>query len=139
MASENIKIGCELFILRGDSILLGQRKDCYGDGDWGLPGGHLEYGETLIECARREVREELGIEAISLRPIVITDNLNYRGQYVHISFLVEKFSGEIRYMEPQLCYEWRFFKPDVLPRNIFMPHYKIIKAYRENKLYLAEK
>ncbi len=136
MAPENIKIGCELFVLRDKAILLGKRKNCYGEGSWGLPGGHLEYGETLIDCARRELKEELGIEAICLRPIIITDNLNYRGQYVHISFLVKQFSGEIKCMEPELCSECLFFESEKLPPNIFGPHQKILKAYLSNCLYL---
>ena len=40
-------------------ILLGRRSD---DGSWSLPGGRLEPGESLADCARRECREELGCE-----------------------------------------------------------------------------
>lgn len=40
-------------------LLLVQRQD---DGTWGLPGGHLEPGETWEECARREFREETGTD-----------------------------------------------------------------------------
>lgn len=40
-------------------ILLLRRSD---DGSWCLPGGHLEPGESFVECARRECREELGHE-----------------------------------------------------------------------------
>jgi len=138
ISSDSIKIGCELFVVRDNALLLGKRKNCYGEGTWGLPGGHLEYGETLIECARRELREELDIEALSLHPIIITDNLNYRGHYVHVSFLVKEFSGEIRCNEPHLCYEWRFFQQTDLPANIFPPHNKILKAYFDGKCYLQE-
>ena len=38
-------------------LLLIHRSD---DGTWGLPGGRLEVGESVIECARREFREETG-------------------------------------------------------------------------------
>lgn len=30
-------------------------------GKWIVPGGHLEYGESLVDCAKREIQEELGI------------------------------------------------------------------------------
>lgn len=33
---------------------------------WIIPGGHLDYGETLEECVRREIREELGIELVKI-------------------------------------------------------------------------
>lgn len=43
----------------GDVLLL---KHSYGPDVWGLPGGGLNRGEDPLEAARREVREELGIE-----------------------------------------------------------------------------
>lgn len=41
-------------------VLLQRRTD---DGRWGIPGGAMELGETLEETARRELREETGLEA----------------------------------------------------------------------------
>jgi ADP-ribose pyrophosphatase YjhB (NUDIX family) len=32
------------------------------DGCWGLPGGHIEFGESFADCARREFREETGLD-----------------------------------------------------------------------------
>ena len=53
--------------------------------------GHLEYGESVIECAKRELKEELGIEGLELKLISVIDNIDERGHYVHISFLLTSF------------------------------------------------
>lgn len=127
-----IKIGCEIFILKDNTILLGKRKNCYGEGTWALPGGHLEYGESIIECAKRELKEELGIDGLELKIISMVENIDERGHYVHISFLLEHFAGQISCMEPELCYEWKFFDIDKLPHDIFKPHQKILKNYCKN-------
>ena len=135
---KNITIGCEIFLKQENSFLFGKRKNCYGEGTWGLPGGHLEQGESLVECAKRELKEELGIDGVKFKLITITDNIDDRGHYVHASFLLEKFVGEIKCMEPHLCYEWRFFDLDNLPQEIFKPHQKILQAYCSNVLYLLD-
>lgn len=138
MTNRRIKIGCEVFLKQGDTILLGKRKNCYGEGTWALPGGHLEYGEMLIEAAQREIKEELGIEVPYLKLLTITENISDTNHYVHCSFLAEEFVGEIQCMEPDLCYEWRFFPLADLPKPFFTPHEKILKTYLNNVVYFGK-
>jgi 8-oxo-dGTP diphosphatase len=139
MNNKNIKVGCEILLIKDDAILLGKRRNCYGEGTWALPGGHLEQGESIRECARRELKEELDIEGLEFRLISVADSINERGHYVHISFLLEKFLGEIRNMESDLCYEWKFFSLSSLPEELFNPHKNILKNYFENVLYIERK
>ncbi len=55
-----IRTGVGVLVLNSrNEVLLEKRSDC---GLWGLPGGRIEPGETLEETARREVREEAGID-----------------------------------------------------------------------------
>ncbi len=51
-----------VFLTRGDALLLIHKKTGLGAGKINGPGGKLEPGETALEAARREVREELQIE-----------------------------------------------------------------------------
>ena len=50
-------------VLRGDKVLIVQRKQQPNAGRWGFPGGVLELGETVAEGAMRELREETGVDA----------------------------------------------------------------------------
>ena len=61
--SLSLRVGA---VIRDDlnRILLERRSDC---GWWGLPGGSLEVGETIIQTAMREVKEETGLEVEILR------------------------------------------------------------------------
>ena len=56
-------VGCLAVVRRGKKVLLAQRSLAPGIGKWGYPGGMQELGETLFECARRELIEETGIIA----------------------------------------------------------------------------
>lgn len=56
-----------LFVIRDGSILLINKKTGLGKGKINGPGGRMEPGETPYECAVREVKEELLIEAKGVR------------------------------------------------------------------------
>jgi 8-oxo-dGTP diphosphatase len=56
-------VGVNIFVVRDGKLLLGKRKNVYGNGEWGLPGGHLESGETMVQAAARELDEETGLFA----------------------------------------------------------------------------
>lgn len=131
----HVKVACDVFITRNGQLLLGKRKNCYGAGSWALPGGHLEVGEKMIDAAKREIKEELGIEGVDLKFAVISDFIGDTSQYVHIDFVLENYQGEIKLMESEKCEEWRFFDLEKLPENIFNSHQDLVKAFKEGKDY----
>lgn len=136
--TNTIKIGCEAFIRKDSSILLGLRKNCFGEGTWGLPGGHLEFQEKIIEAVHRELIEEIGVDFpindIFLTTIVDDIDKNSDRHYIHCSFEVKYDGQEIKLMEPDKCSEWKFFDLQTLP-EIFPPHIPILKNYLSKKLY----
>ncbi len=139
-STEPVLIGCELLVRKGDTILLGLRgKACYGAGTWALPGGHLEFGERLVDAARREAIEELGARVAErdLQLVSIIDDCRPGSgtHYVHISFEINGPTWEPRIMEPDECDEWRYFDIHKLPKNFFEPHVAIIKNYLQKTLY----
>jgi 8-oxo-dGTP diphosphatase len=60
--------GVGVVVWQGDRVLLVRRGRPPRQGQWGLPGGAQEVGETVFEAAAREVREETGLE---VRPVAI--------------------------------------------------------------------
>ncbi|MCX8185211.1 MAG: NUDIX hydrolase [Sulfolobales archaeon] len=62
-------------LLRDSNILLVRRKYPPAIGKWSLPGGVIESGEGLIEAARRELKEETGLEAEPLGILWILNNI----------------------------------------------------------------
>src|SRR5258707_8500479 len=51
------QVGVGVVVVRDGKVLLGLRRGSHGSGAWALPGGHLEWGESVESCARREVTE----------------------------------------------------------------------------------
>ena len=50
--------GVVVIIEKEGAVLLGKRRDGYGDGKWGLPQGFIEFEEDFLSAAIREVKEE---------------------------------------------------------------------------------
>jgi 8-oxo-dGTP diphosphatase len=72
-----------LFNSQGGILLL-RRKD---NDKWTMPGGTLDFGESMIDCAIREVREETGLN------ILITGLI---GTYTDPQILIAYSDGEVR-------------------------------------------
>jgi len=123
-------VGINVFVVRDGKILLGRRKSDYHDGEWGVPGGHLEEGERMIACAARELTEETGLTADSFT-FVITDNdpRQDKFHYIHLGFLADGVHGEPHLAEPDKCYGWEWFPLDNLPSPLFIGHKKIIEGF----------
>ena len=71
------KTGCSVIVQDESKILLIKRGKEPFKGFWSLPGGNHEAGETLEECARRELLEETGLVAGALEFVIVRDRLGY--------------------------------------------------------------
>ena len=53
MSNQSIKVGCEVFLIKDGALLLGKRKNCYGEGTWDCQVVILEQGESIHECVKK--------------------------------------------------------------------------------------
>jgi 8-oxo-dGTP diphosphatase len=109
--------------MRGEFVLLGKRTGSHGAGTWALPGGHLEFGESIEECASREVREEAGlvVHHVALGPYT-NDVFPSEGKhYVTLFVIAGCQTGEPRLLEPDKCSAWQWFRWSELPQPLFQP------------------
>ena len=58
------RVSVKALVVKNNAILLLQEED----GRWELPGGGLEFGETIEECLKREVQEEIGVTVKAMDP-----------------------------------------------------------------------
>ena len=81
--------------LRGSEVLLIQRGKPPRQGQWSIPGGRMEWGETVTAAALRELREETGVEAELLGLIEVLDHISEHGHMVLIDFAARWTSGDV--------------------------------------------
>jgi 8-oxo-dGTP diphosphatase len=137
------RVGCGVMLLRDGKVLLGRRNDdpgkaeseMHGEGTWTVPGGKMDFHDTIFGAAQRELEEETGIKTSNLKIFSIGNERVYDNHFVTLGFLCRDFEGEPKAMESEEITEWRWFGFDELPENVFPPTMKMIKNYLDGELY----
>ncbi len=116
-------VGLAVIIRKDNKVLLGKRKNSHGEGCWGFPGGHLEYGESFEECAKRETQEETGLEIKNLKSGLATNDIfeKEKKHYVTVFMIGDYLSGNVETREPEKCEKWEWFAWDDIPESVFLP------------------
>lgn len=91
----------------------------------------MEYMESFEGCARREVREETGIEIENVRFLRLMNLKAYAPRhYVDIGLTADWKSGEPRALEPDRVELWKWYRIDNLPSPLFASVLTYIEALK---------
>jgi ADP-ribose pyrophosphatase YjhB (NUDIX family) len=114
-------------------ILFIRRRD---NGLWAMPAGGQELGESILDCLKREVKEESGLDVILATPMAIYSQVSVVTasgdpyQLFLVQFLVDEWSGEL-VTETDETVDARFLDLDELPENIPDSYREVLKDLQE--------
>ena len=123
MAEEKPRVGVGVIVMRNGRVLLGQRIGSHGEGTWALPGGHLEFGESVAACAAREVYEETGLEIGDIAAAPYTSDVfaTEGKHYITLFVVARSDAGAPERREPEKCAGWVWCRWAELPSPLFPP------------------
>jgi len=124
-------VGVATVVVKDGLIAIG-RDTRKGKNIYGVPGGHWESGETLKECAIREVREESGLEVNHVQLISVYDfyRPDKQKSYVTIGMKADYVSGEFKNLDEEGRLDWQWYKPEeALRLNLFPADKILIERY----------
>jgi len=147
MENKKVGVGFGVLLIKNNKILLGKRHidpekadtEFQAVGTWTMPGGKLEYGESLEEGAIREVLEETGIKLNHTKVICVNNDKNEHAHFVTIGLTSENFKGEPQVLEPDEITEWAWFDIENLPSPMYFPSKKLLINYLEKTFYKEHK
>ncbi|BCA80184.1 NUDIX hydrolase [Desulfuromonas sp. AOP6] len=121
----------DIIIRRGNAIVLVERKN--PPLGWALPGGFVDYGESLEAAAMREVQEETGLSLTELNQFgAYSDPARDPRQHT-ISFVFTA-TGEGPLVSGDDAADARWFELENLPQPLCFDHARIVQDYRERSL-----
>lgn len=130
-------VAVHLFLVRDGSVLLLRRANTgYEDGNYSVPAGHLEGGETARAACVREAREETGIElAEEDLSFALVMHRNAEAERIDFFFNATRWDGEPQNREPEKCDELRWCAVSELPENMVPYVRRSVDAWREGLRY----
>ncbi len=118
-------------------IVLVRRHD---SGKWALAGGMVDWGEDILNSAKRELKEETGLDLLKIKRLVGVYSAPDRDPRIHsiaVSIEVE-VDGEINIGDVLEISEAQAFFPDDLPRgNLAHDHDRQLDDYLQGKVTIA--
>ena len=133
-------VGVGVMVFKNNKVLLAKRKGSHGIGEYAFPGGHLEFGESIFECGRREVFEETGIKIKKIRFNRLANVTSYKEKhYVDVSLIAEFASGKVTLKEPNKAEFWDCYDIEKLPKPLFKFCVTAFESFKNGKIFYDSK
>lgn len=105
------------------------------DGEYELPGGHLEENEDIMEAIIRETKEELNIDLNPNNLKIIHILHHYTDGRLNFIVSTNKYKGKLRINEPEKCEKLEWFTYDNLPNNVTFKVRNTLREIEKNIFY----
>jgi mutator protein MutT len=128
-----IGVGVGAFIFNDTNAFLMMKRGAHAKneaGSWMLPGGAVEFGETLQQAIIREVKEEFDIDIVVDKQFITVNHIlpDEHQHWVAVHFLTRIQNGTAKILEPDRCDEIRWVTLDNLPSPIAVVNRESIAA-----------
>ncbi len=136
---KTIGVGVDLIIVRGNKVLLGRVSEKWrtAEGEWGPPGGDLNFGETFQKAIERNLQKDLGMKFKSFKIVSVNNNFWLDNHYINIGVLAEA-DGEPEVKNKEDWERWEWFDLNKLPEKLCLPAKLTLRSYLENKVSVSE-
>lgn len=115
-------LGVPVILFKNNKVLLAKRKNAYGEGLYGLPGGHVDKQESLERCMARELLEEVGVVPVQFQFLGLVKEWQKTHFFLQFVFVCTEWSGQITNAEPEKSDDWKWFSIDSLPSDVLSGH-----------------
>ena len=130
-------VAVHLFFFRADRVLLLRRFNTgWEDGNYSVPAGHVDAGETVTQAAIREAHEEIGVR-LEPQDVEVVHVMNRKSEDERIDFflLVRHWAGEIANREPDKCDDLAWYPVASLPGNMIPYVRQALLNYQNGMLF----
>ena len=137
-----VRLVTYILLEKDGRILLGKRKNAFGAGYYSTPAGHIENGETVLQCAKRELFEETGIDCDDFEFACVRIPKPYQingvdaNPYVAFCVKAKNWNGDPKNMEPEKNEGWEWHSLKNLPHPLFPPVEMLLECVQNSVSFL---
>ncbi len=130
-----VGVGTGVVILKNNQVLLNLRNKEANNriGEWELPGGTAEFGDTIEETVIKEVKEETNLTVKPLHCVCVHQDFVEGQHWISFGFVAELISGKLKNLEPHKFKEIKFFDLTKLPENTSKLSKEVIESFKSGK------